>query len=251
MKRLAIIGLVFLCIGCTSYVKYYPYKFNNESAHSVNKVVLAPFNLYSPLPAEVQHRERFISDGIKAYLDNKSVRADESSVEIRAIWEEEKKKIGGIYDSNNGHLLNERLSLCLRNTAVRICKSQAVDAIVFPALIMRKATLNGIVIYWDGTEQIIQSNNGDINPFTDEFSGDAVAFSLEIILIDKDGHLILHNIVGIEHPYQYVKEGLKGKWELRKDMLTDKGNIGRAVAMSFHPFIPCSEYPAKVSFSQE
>lgn len=250
MKRLAVIGLVFLCIGCASYVKYYPYKFNQEAAKGVGRVALAPFNLLSPLPSEVENREGLSAELIKTYLDNKGLRVD-SGAEIRTIWREEKAKVGGIYDPNDGHLLKDRLTLCLRNATVRICESRAVDAVAFPAIIMRTATLDGISVYWDGTNQIVQTREGAANLNTDSFSGNASALSLEMILVSRDGRPILRNIAGIEHPYRYVKEGPKGTWQLRKDLLTDKDNLSRAVAMSFHPFIPCVDYPAKATFSQE
>ena len=128
---------------------------------------------------------------------------------------------------------------------------QSVDALVFPEIVMRLATLDKAVIYWDGTVQNIKKADGDVNPFTEIYSGSSYALSLRIFIIDKNNQLILRNIGGIEHPYRSERDGMKGKWELRKDLLMDSEKIKHAIGVSLHPFIPYAKYPENPTFSKE
>ena len=168
---------------------------------------------------------------------------------VGEVWQEEKEKIGGIYSSSDGRIDKKKLTICMRNTISRVCSALPVDAVVFPGIIMRPASLNGSVLYWDGaTENIeVEQHVWDRT----NFSGESLAISLEILIIDKNNRLLLRNVAGIEHPLKYVNTDTKVKWERRKDVLTDKAKTGHAIAVGLHPLIPFSGYPQNPSFSKE
>jgi hypothetical protein len=170
---------------------------------------------------------------------------------ITMVWEEENQKLGGIYNPTDGKLIRNKFSTCLKNTAIRICHAESVDAIVFPEIVGRVATLDRTSLYWDGTTQDIEKEKGSVDPFSERFSGNTNALSLRVFIVDKNGYLVLRSMAGIEHPYIIVGEGNEKRWKVRQDLLTDTARISRAVAVSLHPFIFYPEYPAKPIFSEE
>jgi hypothetical protein len=89
------------------------------------------------------------------------------------------------------------------------------------------------------------------NPLSTRWSGDSLALSLSILIIDKNNRLVLRNVAGIEHPFVAIREGTTPKVERRKDLLTDAARIHRAIAVALHPLIPFAEYPEKPAFSKE
>ena len=167
------------------------------------------------------------------------------------MWEEERRRSGGIYNPADGALDEKKFGTTVRNAVVRVCNLCTADAVIFPEIIVRTATLDGVVMYWDGTVQHIEREDGHIDSFSDTFSGNLHVLSLRVLIVNKDGRLILRNIAGIESPYIEAKDGLTAKWVLRMGMLTNTARIKKAVAISLHPFIFNPDYPKNPSFSKE
>jgi len=253
MKRLSVILFcsVLLCLSCSSYLRYYPYSFHPEPDRKVTKVVLAPLNLFFPKPSQIGNSGSAVHASIAAYLTEHGVRVEPSET-TKDMWEEEKRRSGGVYNPADGTLDEKKFGATARNAVVRMCNVCSADAVIFPEIILRTATLDRNLIYWDGTVQYIEKESGGyVDPFTETFSGNSNALSLRIFIIGKDGHLILRNIAGIESLYKAAWDGLNRKWVFRKEMLADSGKIKKAVAISLHPFIFNPDYPRNPSFSKE
>jgi hypothetical protein len=246
---LVILGVLMLA-GCSPYVKYYPYAFDRDSAPAVKKVAIAPWNLLSPMPDYVRGKETRIDDALIVYLKDHSVAAEPCKA-AGTIWNEQKREAGGIYDSYEGRVDTEKLRVAIRSTVSRICAAEEVDAVVFPEIVVRRATLEGTAVVWDGTVQKIDVAKGSEDFFPANWNGESFALSLVILIIDKNNRLVLRNVAGIEHPFEAVREGTAPKWKKRKDLLTDSARIHHAIAVSLHPLIPFSGYPEKPAFSKE
>jgi hypothetical protein len=145
---------VLILAGCSSYVKYYPYSFNRESAPAVKKVAIVPWNLLSPMPDYVRGKETSINDALIPYLKDHSIAAEPCEA-AGTIWNEQKREVGGIYDSHEGRVDTGKLRVVITRSVSRICATEEVDAVVFPQIVMRPATLEGTVVFWDGTVQRI------------------------------------------------------------------------------------------------
>jgi len=248
LKRLAVICiiLVFVCLGCSSYPKYYPYSFNGESSEKINRVALAPLNLFSPMPSPARGKEAMIYDAVRRYLGDHGVTCLTGET-VSGVWVEENKRIGGIYNPADGSVAKEKVGPCLKNTVVRVCGTQSVQAVIFPEIVARPAFIYGTTVYWDGAEQRIE--NADLT--ADFYSGTTMALSLKIRILDRDGRGILKNIAGIEHPFRLRRGPGIREWEPTKGPLSDPAGIERAAAMALHPFIPYPKYPRNPSFSEE
>ncbi len=242
--------LLLFTVGCANYLKYYPYSFNREPAQAVRKVAVAPLNLFSAAPPYVGDRGTAVYNGLVSYMNDHGVAAESAEL-VDRVWKEEQEKIGGIYNSRNGRLDNSKFAICLRSTVTKVCDALSVDALVFPGIVQRTATLNGRFIYWDGTSLHIEVENGLADPLRENFSGTSEAISLSILIIDKNDRLLLKNVAGIEHPVKAVLNGPKVGWETRKDLLKDKARIDHAIAVGLYPFIPFSGYPENPSFSKK
>jgi hypothetical protein len=248
-------GIVILALlilaGC-SQVKYYPYSFDRDSAPNVKRVAVAPWNLLSAEPSYVKGKETYISDALISYLNDHSV-ATKPCEATRAIWTEEKKRVGGIYDSNEGLVDVKKFRAAISETVTRVCMTEEVGGVVFPEIVVRQAELGGNTVSWDGTIERIDMSRGFASVFGNNFTftGGSNALSLSILIIDRNNRVVLRNVAGIEHPFEAVSEDAKLKWKVRKDLLADKDKIHHALAIGFHPLIPCADYPEKPVFSKE
>lgn len=251
MKRLAMLLFcsLLVCVSCSSYPRYYPYSFHPEPERKVTKVVLAPLNLFFPKPSEVGNSGSAVYASIAAYLTEHGVRVEPSET-TKEMWEEEKRISGGIYNHSDGTLNKDKFSATVRNAVVKVCNAYSADAVVFPDIILRLATLDGTMMYWDGTVQSIEREDGHVD-FSQTYGGTSNGLSLRIIIVNKDGWPILTNIAGVESLYMVGWDGVVPKWVFRKDMLADTGKIRRAVAISLHPFIFNPDYPRNPAFSKE
>ena len=179
------------------------------------------------------------------------MRSEQTTTAARNVWEEEQKKVGGIYNAADGSLDQNKFDTSLRAAAEKLCRTYSVDAIVFPQIVLRMAALEGTSIQWDGTLQYLESEDGYVDSSRYKFSGHVLAISLEIVIIDKNGRLVLKNVAGMEQLYLVDKSDRPFKWTLRKNMLTDKARIKEAVAVGLHPFIVYPDYPSKPRFSEK
>ncbi len=244
---------LFLSAACSSYPTYYRYSFDREQARKVTAVVVAPLNLLSPLPSLVRDRSGRVHDSLAASLSAHGVRVEPGANDITAVFEEEKRKAGGIYNAQDGTLDRDRLSVVLRNTVKKLCNVYSVDAVVIPEIVARKATLEGNIMHWDGVVRPIEYQDRselsfNARPFN-TFNGSSTGLSLMVFIVDRTGRQVLRNVAGIESPHKVAWEGKEIKFVPRKDMLANTASIREAVAISLHPFIVYSEYPSHPNFS--
>ena len=249
-RKLFLLLCCLLMAGCSSTLRYYPYSFNAEPARKVAKVVLAPMNLMSPVPNQIENRGAPVREAIAAYLADHGLRVEAGDA-MQGVWEQEKQKAGGIYSPADGALDKAKFNAALRSAISKVCRIHAADAVVLPEVILRKATLEHSSFMWDGTWQPIERDGGYVDPFLETFTGSINALSLRILIVDRDGRLILMNVAGMEPLYKVSEAGRGAKWILRKNMLTDTAKIGHAVATSLHPFIAHGSYPPNPRFSKE
>lgn len=246
MKKLVIVCVSLFFFGCVSY-KYYPYSYDKHSASNIRTVVFVPSSQLFRMPDDMRTLSTTVYDGVRTYLAGHGITVKEAGP-VTPIWQEEQRKVGGLYNSSNGSFREEAYVTCLKAMVKRVCRDQGVDAVVFAELAMRPATLDGTVVYWDGALENIETEYGYANPSTGDFSGETTALSIKILIVDRNGQMVLRNYAGLVHPYRAVMDRKRHKWEKRPGLSVDPKKLDRAVALSLHPFIPYSEFPENPAF---
>lgn len=249
MKIQVIVCISLVFFGCVSY-KYYPYSYDRESATSIRKVVFVPSNQLFRIPDDMRTLSTTVYDAVGACLAGHGIMVKEAG-SVTPIWQEEQRKVGGLYNSANGSFREEAYVKCLKAMVKRVCRDQGGDAVVFAELAMRPATLDGTVVYWDGALENIETEYGYANPSTGDFSGETTALSIKILIVDKDGQMVLRNYAGLVHPYRSVMDRKRHNWEKKPDLTVDPKKLDRAVALSLHPFIPYPEFPENPTFLKD
>jgi hypothetical protein len=246
MKKMAIFMFIALvCAGCSS-PRYFPFVFKQDDAREIRSVAMAPLNLIVRMPPYAAKQAETIEYALIGRIESASI-AVQPAGNIRAIWQEERQKVGGVFNPDTGALLQDRFITSLQRTVKRVCADMGVDAVIIPELILRKAVLESSYAYWDGTQQRIELGSGSETPITDKISGTAKAVSISVYVVTKDGRIVLKNIAGLEFPYKAVldkKNKVNTTMELCDNPFTDEAAIRRAVALGLHPFIPDPEFPA-------
>ena len=206
--------------------------------------IVAPVNFDSTSPPQIRAGEEHVQALVEAYLERSGVRVQ--PVEPPAFIEAWEAELG---DTARAKLTNEGFAAILGRVLERLAEPGTDTVLVVPHVLYRQAKLVGTKGRWDGVgRKVVIEGLWEIEgiEFHGQFSGDIVATSARIRVVDRQATVVHEGFGGIDLA-QKLSGGTRGsvyryQWTDRTggEIFEDKSNIASAIVTAFDPFIPKS-----------
>jgi hypothetical protein len=215
------------------------------AGENAKMILIAPFNIVSALPPELEGSTRMVSTELVRHLKAHGKKVQVISFRSgRDIWKASMKEV-----SNSGQKKN--FENAAKIYAKKLGASVEFDALIVPSLFIQNAKTRGRTVRWDGAEQsIAMSGSTGNNLYVGQGGSHNVrAASIFVHIVNRQGKLIQTKRSGlelIEHLEWKVKMkgGYSGTEEVTQNVvpdvppLEDKELIRAGVAASLSPFLP-------------
>jgi hypothetical protein len=241
-----IVTALFL-VSCSPYYKYYPFELA-DSGPPPQKVFIAPLNLIEGTKKELVGKERCIDSLIKDYLTGNGKTCTKNNALFLSTWKAYLSAEDGIYDKNSGIPKVASIEKLLSSSVLSFCKTEGIDAVIFPSIVQRNAYLSGQFSYWDGVrrELIVESPFQSPQEYT--WSGDVKALSMKIVIYKKEGTQYFKSFGGIDLITKIGYEGIQPRAISIERPFQNIDHIQESLNIAFHPYIDFGNYPKKVLF---
>ncbi|WP_395402006.1 hypothetical protein ACHMW6_28495 [Pseudoduganella sp. UC29_106] len=235
MRKLLVFALSLLLAGCVATTPSLPS--DNRISPSFRQPPAG--SLIVLLPAEVEAAE--LESGIAILMNAlhqrllasgyKVVKLDQDSHD--AIWSQEVKDVGGIYDPNTGALRRHELMLVLGHLVQRVSAETSAAMVIRPRLVLRSADISGASAAWDGQQRRVPvyGAGGD----TVRGNGSTLGLSVGLDIFASSGEMVMRTHGGALLPYRAnVKSG---KNEVRSDLFENESEVADGVAIALAPLL--------------
>lgn len=237
---LALLTVLFL-VGCqTTNKKFFPYKFNATEYEKVfdnKKVFLSPVQLITDQYPENKDLYDALDFIMKSYLEDNGYHVL-SSEKFSAIWNNNKKAIGGLYEQNTGQISQHLLNECLCKTITDLRQKNDFSAIVIPWAKYQNIELKEKSLQWgvwDGVKRIVKTEGGIRNRWKSH-----LAISVSVIVISQDLKSVFKSRGGIDFLTKSVYKDRTFKKMPKSFKEFSSQHLSEAVEIAFHPFIESS-----------
>jgi hypothetical protein len=218
-------------------------------------ILIAPFNIVSPLPPELEGSTRLAGAALVEHLEahGKTVRVIAARAG-RDLW---KTSMIEVRDSGQPR----KFENAARVYARRLGEMVEFDALIVPSLFIQNAKMRARTVRWDGAEQTIKIQGRGGTNRGNSYQGNlgtltVRAASIFVHVLDRDGNPIQTKRSGLEliqHLEFKVerKGGQSGTDQLAQDLVNDSPPIEdeemvrAGIAASLSPFLP-EEVPEEV-----
>ena len=210
-------------------------------------IIIAPFNVLSSLPPELEGSTKMVSAVLVEYLE-----AHGKTVAVmgfragRDLWKASMKEVRDAGEKRN-------FENAARVYARRIGEQFKFDALIVPSLFIQNAKARGRTVRWDGAEQIMEIDGGTGSNRGNQYRGqggtlNVRAASIFVQILDPAGDSIQSKRYGLEIIQHLAfnverKGGYSGTEELTQGIVDDKPpiedkNLVRAgIAAALSPFL--------------
>lgn len=129
--------------------------------------------------------------------------------EYALAWDSVYAASGGFFDPITGELLRDKRVNAIRDVIAKLRESGPADAIFFPAIVVRDASIEKGKAEWDGASVALSGKKGGgLFDKSRSFGGTIPAASLELRAVDADGSEVFLGRGGIELLARFEKGGL-------------------------------------------
>ena len=246
MKK-TIPSLFLMLIGCSQYITYYRYEIN-ATGKAPQTISIAPLNILEVESQTGKIKGSFVDSALREYLvkNNKKIVPNNS---FESIWLYNLGKLDGLYNSSNGKIKKDTMEKLIIQSVQAFCELNACDAMIFPAIVERKALLSGPYGCWDGATRKLPMDNTVEDPNKYYWVGNVKAASIKITIYSKDGKLYFKSFGGLELITKITYDGKQFKSINRENFIEDNDYLTTAIRTAFHPFVIFKEYPKSPHFA--
>jgi hypothetical protein len=232
----AVLLPALLFAGCARNVVARGY----TGAKTVHEVALFPLNVVAPLPTGMSPGTASVEAELRAYLEAQGKRVEPVGPrDARATWlasaQALKAEVGESKMSFDG---------AARVLARSLSRERRFDALVLPWIALRPAKVRGREVAWDGVVRTMKLVNpsGRSPTLLEDFTADAAAPSLQVVVLSADGAKIFEGIGGLDLVHELVIDGdpprIDARPLARPEIFSDRTPIREGVAVAFDPFLP-------------
>jgi len=219
-------------------------------------IIIAPFNVVSSLPPELEGSTKMVSAVLVEYLE-----AHGKTVAVmgfragRDLWKASIQEVRNSDDKRN-------FENAARVYARKIGEQFEFDALIVPSLFIQNAKMSSRTVKWDGAEQTMEQRGTLGTKYQGlRTSSNVRAASLFIHVLDREGGSVQTSRRGLEL-IQHIEFGTKkrGGYSGTKDPqmnlvddvppIQDKDRVRAGIASALFPFLP-EEIPTSPTTSPE
>lgn len=201
---------------------------------------LPPGALVILLPArggvpDMSAGEQFVVDQLHRQLTAAGYRVKAlDAANYTALWDQEVKLVGGIYDPASGELRTRAYGQALGALAQRIAADTGATLVVSHKLLLRPAPLSGMRAIWDGQNRAQPTAKAHGEDY--RFNGDTIGLSVELLGIAGDGSVAFKTYGGTSLPYR--ADVWDGKHQVRTDLFEKDEETAQGVRIALQPVLP-------------
>ena len=192
----------------------------HAGAPGVSRVLLAPMNVFEPIPKELIPGAKRTYAMVREYLalhDREVVglRRSEFSALVDAAAAES--------DADPERLFEVALIAHLE-------RKREFDVLLIPSLSVRPALMERRDVVWDGVRRSMPRG-------WMEEAAETNAASLAVEVWSASGSRVFEGIGGLD--IIFVADFRTGEWVLADDFLEDRGHLREGIGLAFDPYLPC------------
>ena len=203
-------------------------------------IVVAPFNIALPLPAELKSSTRLVSRVLVEHLEGHGKEPLLVELDVgKTLWIESTAEVihsGGPRDFESA----------IRVFALKVRQRTEFDGIIIPSLYIQNAATNLESARWDSANQAIEFLGRSRQEIELPPATTIQAASILIHVLDAEGNIIHMKRTGLEliqHMEIRVEKRRgydKRIWTLEKDdpAIEDETRVRAAVAHALYPYLP-------------
>ena len=239
IRLLLLFALTIVLASCTTQPAKPPTPLQLEGMRA-KRIVVAPFNIALPLPAELESSTQLVSDALIERLEELEKNPQPLEPDVgEALWTASRDEVirsGGV----------KNFESAARVFASMIGERTDFDAIIIPSLYIQNASTNYEAARWDGTTQRITFKGRARQEIEMPPATTIPAASLLIYVLDTEGNTIHSKRTGIEL-LQHMEIRIQKKqgydqrvWTLKDDdpPIENEAGVRAAVAHALYPYLP-------------
>lgn len=127
---------------------------------------------------------------------------------------------GAIYDPNVGQFLPSDRQIYIKSLIDYYARENAVDVIVLPEILIRKARVYGDTASWDGAERSVELSEKPEKPYSS--LREARGLSIKLSVYTRNGSFLLQSYAGVSLPYTVNYNKKPAELELKTEFMTQK-----------------------------
>lgn len=211
---IALIGVFSLLLSACSTVETR----SGPTVKAQNVVVLPVESLH----AELIEQDNQLYTLLQKNIGKKKFRviAAEDQQTFQPALDQALSDAGAVYDPAVGQFLPSDRQIYIKSLIDYYSEQQAVDVLVLPELLIRKASVAGDTASWDGSERKIELSEKAVKPYSS--LREARGLSIKISVYSGNGAFLLQSYAGIAVPYTVNYNKRPAELELKTHYMTNK-----------------------------
>lgn len=147
------------------------------------------------------------------------------------IWAQEVDAVGGVYDTVTGKRRHDAYFQAHAHLVQRVGDDMQAALVIEPRLLLRKATLSGATVQWDGQQRRVLMSNSAGREYRSD--GTTVAMSVNLNVFAASGEPVAMTYGGASLVYSVNIQA--AKHEVRSDIFANDKELAQGVALSLSP----------------
>jgi len=226
------------CLGCASKDPSKSGLLRSEEGTEAPRVLLAPMNFNQQVPEFLEYGMPVLAEEIEVQLQKRGARVLRPTfTEFHDLWRASAKGVGSLYDSDD-QVSEKRVQSAMTALVASLNDVVVFDAAVFPYLMLRIAELHGQAGVWDGSREKLRVVGRPDDLYLENQGLETQATSLRVLVISRDGRVLLDEIRGLELVYQILMKDGRWRWEQRNDLFEDRGDLRKEIRRVLRPLFP-------------
>ena len=242
--RLAIALAAALAVGCASDAP----RSTTVLAKVPEQIVVLPFNVTGPMPAELRDHAPQAWSALQGYLKAQGSHLKTLSPDAaRALWATSLRDAQAAQQQTQ-----RRLDQTVGQLFVaKLRESADFDAVIFPSLFVQRAIVSGTRVRWDGVERKLEIDTGPNAvelPDDAPIEGAAPAASLHVVVFDASGAQVHEKQAGlallVRARASHVNDQVSGpsfSFVPHSDPFGDRDALVEGIAIALDPFLPAGD----------
>lgn len=224
-------GVLIAALACAVRVPEHPYELapGSGEGHSGKRILLAPINALSPIPAELGPGAERVFAELRSQLASRrnSVQLLEGQRLQRAALATRGGESADALSVESAALLPSAVRDLLQPAGDRM----PAELLLIPDVLIRSAALSGRMARWDGVRRLMPS------PGT--WTGNWTAASLRIRIFAPDGERVFEGLGGLELLFRANLSAARA--EPLPELLANPRQLREGVAVALHPYFASEE----------